>query len=351
MTAAAALFLAAGNARADAPALAPGDHMPIVTRQDRPTYPYSLRMSGNRGSVLIDFVVDLQGNVVHVAVLKSSHPDFEAPAVEAVLKWKFKPGIKEGHPVSTHMQVPIFFDLTGGGGATEPWSIPEKAPKDAPVEFRYDQAPRPILTAAPVYPFDLLSKAVTGKATVVFAIDTQGRSHVLKVRSATLPEFGAATVAMIESWTFEPARKAGVPCWAVLTKEQEFSDSDRDFPVNDSGERLLGLMKKSPSSILADFRELDNPLKGRFLPQPTLPDSMRSANAGAEALIEFIVDHAGHAQLPRIISSTTPEFGWAAATAVARWQYTLPTKNGRPVDVKVRVPMVFSPPKLVQEGS
>lgn len=351
MAAIAAVILAAGGARADTPALAPGDSMPIVTKQARPAYPYSLRMSGNRGSVLIDFIVDPQGNVVHVAVLKSSHPDFEAPAVEAVLKWKFRPGIKNGHPVYTHMRVPIFFDLTGGGLATDPWSIPEKAPKDAPVEFRYDQAPRPILTTAPVYPFDLLTKAVTGKATVTFAIDTQGRSHVLKVKSATLPEFGAATAAMIEAWTFEPARKAGAPCWAVLTKEQEFRDSDRDYPINDSGERLLRMLKKDPSSILADFRELDTPLKGRFLPQPTLPESMRSANPGAEALIEFIVDHAGHAQLPRIISSSTPKFGWAAATAVARWQYTLPTKNGRPVDVKVRVPMVFSPPKLAPEGS
>jgi hypothetical protein len=33
----------------------------------------------------------------------------------------------------------------------------------------------------------------------------------------------------------------------------------------------------------------------------------------------------------------------AAATAVARWQYTQPLKNGRPVDVMAQVPLVSSP--------
>jgi TonB family protein len=337
------------------------DRMPVVTSQARPVYPYSLRLTGNRGEVLVDFIIDPQGDVVKADVTKSSHPDFEAPAVEAVLQWKFKPGIKNGHPVYVHMAVPIIFELTYGPtaefiqgvgtGGVDPWLIPARASKDAPAECQYDEAPKPLLTSAPVYPFDLLVAKVKGKASVMFAIDTLGRPHVMKVISASLPEFAAATSAMTEAWRFQPAKKNGKPCWAILRKDQVFERDADDFPINDSALRLLGVLKKSPCPILTDFRELDSPLKGRFTPSPVVPESLRATAGPAEAVVEFIVDHAGHAQLPRVISSTSPDSGWAAATAVARWQYTAPSKNGRAVDVLVRVPLRFSPPNPPAQGS
>jgi TonB family protein len=337
------------------------DRIPVVVSQEAPVYPFSLRLSGNRGEVIVDFIIDPQGNVVRADVSKSSHPDFEAPAVEAVLKWKFKPGLKAGRPVFVHMQVPIIFMLNMGPmdmrmpddtrNGVEPWSVPARPPKDAPPEFQYDEPPKPLLTSAPVYPFDLLVQKTKGKASVTFAVDPRGQTRLVRLKSASLPEFGAATVAMIAAWKFEPARKNGKPCWAVLGKEQVFEVYADDFPVNDSAERLLMALKKSPSPILNDFRSLDGPLRGRFTPSPVVPESLGVANMRAEAVIEFIVDHAGHAQLPRIISATDPDFGWAAATAVGRWQYTSPTKNGKAVDVRVRVPLVFSPTVAPAKGT
>jgi len=360
--AAAALCLAAGRARADA--IVPADRVdriPVVVSQEAPVYPFSLRLTGNKGEVVVDFIIDPDGNVVSADVSRSSHPDFEAPAVEAVLKWKFKPGLKDGHPVYVHMKVPIYFQLSMGmqderlpdrfKGGVDPWVVPEHAPKEAPSDFQYDEAPKPLLTSAPVYPYDLLVRKVKGKASVTFVVDTLGRPRVVRVMSASLPEFGAATTAMIEAWKFEPARKKGVPCMAILRKDQVFELDAEDFPVNDSAERLLRALRRTPCPILADFRQLDAPLKGRFTPSPVVPESVRAANARAEAVIDFIVDHAGHAQLPQVISATNPDFGWAAATAVGRWQYTTPSRNGRAVDVRVRVPLVFSPPNPAAKGS
>jgi TonB family protein len=338
------------------------DRIPVVIKQEAPVYPFSLRLTGNRGEVVVDFVIDPQGNVVMADVSKSSHPDFEAPAVEAVLKWKFKPGLKNGRPVYVRMEVPILFQLTGigepgfmapdpRGGGVDPWKVPERAPKELPPEFQYDVAPKPLLTSAPVYPYDLLIANVKGKASVTFVIDTVGRTRAVKVLSASRPEFGAATIAMIGAWKFEPAKKNGKPCWALLRKDQVFERDADEFPMNDSAERLLGVLKKDPSKILIDFRSLDSPLKGRFMPSPVVPESLGATAIPVEAVVEFVVDHAGHAQLPRIISSTNPEFGWAAATAVGRWQYTVPSKNGKAVDVRVRVPLRFSPANPPVQGS
>jgi protein TonB len=47
--------------------------------------------------------------VVNPRVEKSSHPEFEAPAVEALRQWKFEPAIKAGKRVSCRMRVPIRF--------------------------------------------------------------------------------------------------------------------------------------------------------------------------------------------------------------------------------------------------
>jgi protein TonB len=87
------------------------DEVPAARFQAQPTYPHGLRRDGVSGSVVLSFVVDAGGSVRDVAVVRSSHPDFEAPAVQAVSKWKFRPGRKAGRPVNTRMQVPIVFNI------------------------------------------------------------------------------------------------------------------------------------------------------------------------------------------------------------------------------------------------
>jgi TonB family protein len=347
-----ALVLAVGTlARA---AEAGPDVPPVAIKQVEPEYPWTLRLHANKGKVVVDFIVDPQGNVVRALVAASSHPDFEAPAVEAVLQWKFRPGLKAGRPVYVHMQVPVYFAMRPGVYDTElgldttngreVWSVPSHAPKGTPAEFAYDAPPKPLVTAAPVYPLDLLAGDVRGKATVDFAVDPHGRTHLVRVASATGPEFAAAASAMILAWTFEPAQKAGQPCWALLSKDVDFRRADPEFPLSDSALRLLKDLKRTPCPILTSGRALDAPIRGRFQPSPVVPDALLRDHASAQAVVEFIVDHAGHAQLPRIVSATDPAFGWAAATAVARWQFTPPLSQGHPVDVRVTIPLVYSDP-------
>ena len=87
------------------------DQVPVPKVQARPQYPLAMRRMNIGGEVLVDFIVDDTGNVVNAYAAKSTKFDFEAPAVAAVGKWKFKPGRKGGHDVHTHMQVPIVFTL------------------------------------------------------------------------------------------------------------------------------------------------------------------------------------------------------------------------------------------------
>jgi protein TonB len=87
------------------------DQPPAVIRQARPVYPYDMREKGYSGSVMVDFIVDPDGNVRNATAVRSSMPEFAPSAVAAVSKWKFKAGRKANHAVFTHMQVPIEFTL------------------------------------------------------------------------------------------------------------------------------------------------------------------------------------------------------------------------------------------------
>ena len=88
------------------------DQQPVPQYQARPNYPFEMRRAGISGEVTVDFIVDPDGNVANAFALKSSQKEFEASAVQAVSKWKFKAGRKSGKSVPTHMQVPIVFTLS-----------------------------------------------------------------------------------------------------------------------------------------------------------------------------------------------------------------------------------------------
>ena len=86
------------------------DQKPRAVYQPAPVYPAALRSRKIEGVVSIIFVVGADGRVANANVEKSSDPAFDKPALEAVRKWKFEPGVKEGRKVSFKMRAPIRFD-------------------------------------------------------------------------------------------------------------------------------------------------------------------------------------------------------------------------------------------------
>jgi protein TonB len=68
-----------------------------------------MRRVGVSGVVLVKCTIDVQGNVVETEVEKSSHGEFEKPAVEALKRWKFKPARQDGNPVAIRVTIPIKF--------------------------------------------------------------------------------------------------------------------------------------------------------------------------------------------------------------------------------------------------
>jgi TonB family protein len=316
--------------------------LPKPLKQEPPTYPRNMRLAGLAGKVLVEFVIDTQGLVQNPVVVRSNNPWFERPAIEAILKWRFKPAEMEGTPVKVRALQLLEFDPEQSGSKDGLWYVPrQKFPKEYPEELRWEIAPQPVKTAFPIYPLTALQSGQAGWSEIKFIIGPAGRITASQLLGASHSEMGQAALAMIDTWEFTPPKKKdGTPCYAALTIKHEFKPHSGDVPVSDEARKVLGKLEKNPAEIVS-FKELDRPCQPLSRRPPVYPTRLLKAGQPGDALIEFFIAPNGDAELPSIISSSAPEFGYAAMQAVATWRFEPPLKGGKPTTVRVRIPIEF----------
>ena len=83
----------------------------------KPVYPPPAARKGLEGYVIVQFDVLADGNVANVAVLESSNRVFEASAVRATKKFRFKPRVVDGVAMaSTGIQNLFRFEMEPDAG-------------------------------------------------------------------------------------------------------------------------------------------------------------------------------------------------------------------------------------------
>jgi len=111
---AAALFLAATPRAQDAdePVTAGSGGVPVPkrTRTVAPEYPAEAQAQGIRGIVILELVIDREGKVADVKVIRSI-PGLDEAAVEAAEQWAYERTKVDGKPVSVRLTVPITFAM------------------------------------------------------------------------------------------------------------------------------------------------------------------------------------------------------------------------------------------------
>lgn len=87
------------------------DQQPQIRVQSKPAYPFEMQRAGISGEVLLEYIIDANGDVRNPFVVRSSQREFEASALQAILKCKFRPGKKGGRAVNTRVQQVMSFAL------------------------------------------------------------------------------------------------------------------------------------------------------------------------------------------------------------------------------------------------
>lgn len=84
---------------------------PRVISKVEPQYSREARLLKLQGTALLQAVIDTDGQVREVHVLRTPGYGLDVKAVEAVRQWRFEPGTKDGAPVRILAQVEINFRL------------------------------------------------------------------------------------------------------------------------------------------------------------------------------------------------------------------------------------------------
>lgn len=74
-------------------------------------YPEMAENAGIEGRVIVQFVVNEEGNVDDPRVIRGVHQLLDEAAIEAVRAQKFKPGKQRGRSVKVQMSLPVAFTL------------------------------------------------------------------------------------------------------------------------------------------------------------------------------------------------------------------------------------------------
>jgi protein TonB len=84
---------------------------PRLLHSEEPEYSEEGRKARAQGSVLLAIDVDVNGRVANIRVVKSLGLGLDEKAKEAVLKWRFRPAMAGGRPVTAPAQVTVTFHL------------------------------------------------------------------------------------------------------------------------------------------------------------------------------------------------------------------------------------------------
>ncbi len=105
--------------RVDAPPVPPGvvhpcdegATSPKIIKEVKPEYTVRAMRDKARGKVEIRVIVNEDGSVGDLHLLKALHPDLDTAALAALRQWKFKPGTQFGKPVPTVIEIEFTFTL------------------------------------------------------------------------------------------------------------------------------------------------------------------------------------------------------------------------------------------------
>ena len=100
-----------GNMGGGAYRIGGGVSPPSILYKVEPEYSEEARKAKFQGTVLLFVVVDEKGNPRDIKIIRPLGLGLDQKAVEAVEKWKFSPGKKDGKPVPVQAQIEVNFRL------------------------------------------------------------------------------------------------------------------------------------------------------------------------------------------------------------------------------------------------
>ena len=87
-----------------------GVSLPVCTYMPRPPITKEAKAAKFHGAVILDAVVELDGRITKIRVIKGAGLGLDESAINTLKKWKCKPALKDGKPVLADTPFQLTFD-------------------------------------------------------------------------------------------------------------------------------------------------------------------------------------------------------------------------------------------------
>lgn len=191
----------------------PGVSLPVPVDRWPTWYTADAMLAGVEGSVTLECVVNADGTVGDVRVLRPLFPSLDEEVVKNLKRTRFRPGTKDGQPVAVLIEIENAFGLAGKRRGVGRIYIPGEQGVTAPRVHREVKG---------VYPASLGPLPTAASVPVEVVVRRDGTVASPKIAKGVAPALGTAAIEAVRQWRFSPGWKDGKPVSTRVTVEVSF---------------------------------------------------------------------------------------------------------------------------------
>jgi iron complex outermembrane receptor protein len=121
---------------------------PVVIEENRPPYPADAQAA--RGDVAVTATITSTGDVSGVELASGVVPALDRAALQAAMRWRFKPALRDGAPIASRVQLLFHFEPPAAPPPAAPAAAPSAPPASTPAASSGTPPPSPPATSAPL---------------------------------------------------------------------------------------------------------------------------------------------------------------------------------------------------------
>ena len=181
----------------------------------KPTVEYPKEMAPPlpEATVTADAIVNEQGKVDSVVILKPASPELNEVATQSISSWHFAPARQDGIPVRSHAAIDVVFT------SPQPYVVCNGIYWVGPGILT---PPRAVIAPGPEYTKAARKAKIAGTVVLWLIVNREGLPEQVHVRQPLNPDLDEKAVDAVRRWKFDPARKDGKPVAVAINVEVNF---------------------------------------------------------------------------------------------------------------------------------
>jgi len=297
--------------------------------------PTSPRLGGIQGRVISQFVVNSDGRISDIKIIRSLDPFLDAEVVrviETMPKWI--PGKKNGEAVNAQFTLPVRFQIEAQEKREDVFEEVEQMP-----EFPGgNQALMQFLNDSIRYPEEAQRNGIEGKVVCRFVVNSDGSISDIEIVQSVHPLFNAEVVRVIESMPkWIPGKQDGR---AVNVQHMIFLDFQTQRRVQETVQNngtvftIVEQKPKFPGGNQALMRFLSNNLR--------YPMIAAEKEIQGRVVVQFVVNNDGSIVDVQVLRSVHPSLDAEAVRLIQSMpKWTPAEQRGKKVRVLFTMPINF----------